>query len=75
LFAREGRLPDLYTIVPANEKEYEPLADLLTCTPAAIVITDKGFCHAPSPPTTAAKSHQQADAIDEAVSTPQTAGV
>jgi hypothetical protein len=32
-----------YTIVPANEKEYEPLADLLTGTPAAVVIADKGF--------------------------------
>ena len=27
-------LPLGYTIVPANEKEYEPLADLLTGTPA-----------------------------------------
>jgi hypothetical protein len=24
--------------VPANEKEYEPLADLLTGTPAAVVV-------------------------------------
>jgi IS5 family transposase len=32
-----------YTIVPANEKEYEPLADLLTGTPAEIAIADKGF--------------------------------
>jgi DDE family transposase len=32
-----------YTIVPANEKEYEPLADLLTGTPAEIVIADKGL--------------------------------
>jgi Transposase DDE domain len=31
------------TVVPANEKEYEPLADLLTGTPAAIVIGDKGL--------------------------------
>ena len=36
-------LPLGYTIVPANEKEYEPLADLLTGTPAAVVIGDKGF--------------------------------
>src|SRR5579884_1559590 len=36
-------LPLGYTIVPANEKEYEPLADLLTGTPAEIVIADKGF--------------------------------
>jgi hypothetical protein len=32
-----------YTIVPANEKEYEPLADLLTGTPAEVVIADKGL--------------------------------
>ena len=36
-------LPLGYTVVPANEKEYEPLADLLTGTPAEIVIADKGF--------------------------------
>src|SRR5437868_8461049 len=36
-------LPLGYTIVPANEKEYEPLADLLTGTPAAIVVADKGY--------------------------------
>jgi hypothetical protein len=36
-------LPLGYTIVPANEKEYEPLADLLTGTPAEVVIGDKGF--------------------------------
>lgn len=36
-------LPLGYTIVPANEKEYEPLADLLSGTPAEIVIADKGF--------------------------------
>jgi DDE family transposase len=29
--------------VPANEHEYEPLADLLTGTPAEVVIADKGF--------------------------------
>jgi IS5 family transposase len=32
-----------YTIVPANEKEYEPLADLLAGVPAEVVIADKGF--------------------------------
>lgn len=36
-------LPLGYTIVPANEHEYEPLADLLTGTPAEVVIADKGF--------------------------------
>src|SRR5262245_26241583 len=32
-----------YTIVPANQHEYEPLADLLTGTPTEVVIADKGF--------------------------------
>src|SRR3982751_6710444 len=32
-----------YTIAPANEKEYEPLADLLTGTAAEFAIADKGF--------------------------------
>jgi Transposase DDE domain len=36
-------LPLGYTVVPANEKEYEPLADLLTGTPSAVVVADKGF--------------------------------
>jgi hypothetical protein len=36
-------LPLGYTLVPANEKEYEPLADLLTGVPAEVVIGDKGF--------------------------------
>jgi Transposase DDE domain len=36
-------LPLGYTLVSANEKEYEPLADLLTGTPAALVVADKGF--------------------------------
>ena len=36
-------LPLGYTIVPANEKEYEPLADLLCGVPAEIVIADKGL--------------------------------
>jgi len=36
-------LPLGYTVVPANEHEYELLADLLTGTPAEIVIADKGL--------------------------------
>ena len=36
-------LPLGYTVVAANEHEYEPLADLLTGTPAEVVIADKGF--------------------------------
>jgi IS5 family transposase len=36
-------LPLGYTIVPANEKEYEPLADLLTGTPSEVVVADKGL--------------------------------
>jgi hypothetical protein len=32
-----------YTMVPANEKEYEPLSDLLSGVPAEVVIADKGF--------------------------------
>ena len=32
-----------YTITPANEHEFEPLADLLTGTAAEIVIADKAF--------------------------------
>ena len=36
-------LPLAYTVVAANEKEYEPLADLLTGTPAAVVVADKGL--------------------------------
>jgi Transposase DDE domain len=32
-----------YTLVPANEKEYEPLAHLLTGTPGEVVIADKGL--------------------------------
>jgi len=34
LLTDERGLPLGYTIVPANEKEYEPLADLLTGTAA-----------------------------------------
>src|SRR6266545_3494603 len=41
LLTDDRGLPLGYTIVPANEKEYEPLADLLTGTPAEIVIADK----------------------------------
>jgi hypothetical protein len=36
-------LPLGYTLVPAGEKEYEPLADLLTGTPAEHVLADKGL--------------------------------
>jgi hypothetical protein len=36
-------LPLGYTLVPAGEKEYEPLADLLTGTPAGHVLADKGL--------------------------------
>jgi hypothetical protein len=36
-------LPLGYTLVPANEKEYEPLADLLSGVPAEVVLGDKGF--------------------------------
>ncbi len=43
LLTDEHGLPLGYTIVPANEKEYEPLADLLTGVPAEVVIADKGF--------------------------------
>ena len=43
LLTDERGTPLGYTIVPANEKEYEPLADLLTGTPAEVVIADKGL--------------------------------
>lgn len=43
LLSDERGTPLGYTLVPANEKEYEPLADLLTGTPAEIVIADKGL--------------------------------
>jgi hypothetical protein len=43
LLTDERGLPLGYTIVPANEKEYEPLADLLTGTACEVVIADKGF--------------------------------
>ena len=43
LLTDEHGVPLGYTIVPANEKEYEPLADLLTGTPTEVVIADKGL--------------------------------
>jgi hypothetical protein len=43
LLTDQRGLPLGYTVVPANEKEYEPLADLLTGTPAEVVIADKGL--------------------------------
>ena len=59
-------LPLGYTIVPANEKEYEPLADLLTGTPAEAVIADKGFWGrdyaSGSPPPASSCSPRQASA-------------
>jgi hypothetical protein len=36
-------LPLGYTLVPASEKEYEPLADLITGTPTQLLIADKGL--------------------------------
>ncbi|MFN2469135.1 MAG: IS982 family transposase [Gaiellaceae bacterium] len=36
-------LPLGYTLVPANEKEYEPVADLLTGTAAERLLADKGL--------------------------------
>ena len=39
----ERGLPLGYTIVPAKEQEREPLADLLSGTPAEVVVADKGF--------------------------------
>ena len=43
LLADRRGLPLGYTAVPANEKEYEPLADLLTGVPAEQVLADKGL--------------------------------
>jgi DDE family transposase len=43
LVSDERGLPLGYTLVAANEKEYEPLADLLTGVPAQVVIADKGY--------------------------------
>jgi hypothetical protein len=40
----DGRgLPLGYTLVAASEKEYEPVADLLTGTPADVLLADKGL--------------------------------
>jgi hypothetical protein len=43
LLTDERGTPLGYTVVPANEHEYEPLADLLTGTTTEVVIADKGF--------------------------------
>lgn len=43
LLTDERGLPLGYTVVPANEHEREPLADLLSGTPAEVVMADKGF--------------------------------
>jgi hypothetical protein len=43
LVSDERGLPLGYTLVPANEKEYEPLSDLLSGVTATVVIADKGF--------------------------------
>jgi hypothetical protein len=40
-----------YTLVPANEKEYEPLADLLTGRPAEVVNCRQGPLGSPLPGT------------------------
>ena len=43
LLADPRGLPLGYTLVPAGEKEYEPLADLITGTPSKSAIADKGL--------------------------------
>jgi IS5 family transposase len=43
LLTDEDGLPLGYTVVPANEHEQEPLADLLAGTKTEVVIADKGF--------------------------------
>jgi hypothetical protein len=43
LLSDQRGLPLGSTLVPANEKEYEPLADLLTGVRSDVVIGDKGF--------------------------------
>jgi IS5 family transposase len=43
LLTDSNGVPLGYTITPANEHEFEPLADLLTGTPTEIVIADKAF--------------------------------
>jgi hypothetical protein len=44
LVSDQRGLPLGYTLVPANEKEYEPVADLLTGTEAGLLLADKGLC-------------------------------
>jgi len=62
LLTDSSGLPLGYTVVPANEKEYEPLADLLTGTPTEVVVADKGFWGrdyaSGSPPTAPRCSHR-----------------
>ncbi len=43
LLSDQRGLPLGYTLVPANEKEYEPLAELLEAQPSEAVIADKGL--------------------------------
>jgi Transposase DDE domain len=43
LVADRRGLPLGYTLVAANEKEYEPVADLLTGTDATLLLADKGL--------------------------------
>src|SRR3954451_13582209 len=43
LLTDERGTPLGYTVLPAKKKDYEPLADLLTGTPAEVVIADKGL--------------------------------
>jgi Transposase DDE domain len=43
LVADQRGLPLGYTLVAANEKEYEPVADLLTGMQAAVLVADKGL--------------------------------
>lgn len=47
-------LPLGYTLVPANEHEYEPLLDLVQA--GETVITDKGLCAPPPTPPESAHS-------------------
>src|SRR3954447_9857704 len=48
LLSDDRGLPLGYTLVPANEKEYEPLADLLTGTPTEVVIATRASGDAPT---------------------------
>lgn len=43
LVSDQRGLPLGYTLVPASEKEYEPIADLLTGTEAELLVADKGL--------------------------------